>query len=110
MKNARAELVDIGDGIDELADQMAGIPFQSKVLVFGLAEEPLPDGGLAEHVVVHDRQMIRPLRTLLESDSNSAVHSGLREWLPESAELRQIILERFVNWIAATLKEFRFNH
>src|SRR2546426_2083410 len=110
VKDARAELVDIRHRIDELADQMARIPLQAKVLAFGFIENPFPDGGLAEHVVVHDRQMIRALRAMLESDPHPALGGELRQRLPKCQELRQIILERLVNRVAAALEKLRFNH
>src|SRR5439155_13116982 len=83
VKDARAELVDVRHRIDELADQMARIPLQAEVLAFGFIENPFPDVGLAEHVVMHDRQMIRALRAMLESDPHPALGGELRQRLPK---------------------------
>src|SRR4051794_6126968 len=78
VKDARAELVNVRDRIDELTDEMAGIPFQAEVLALGFVEHPLPNRRLPEHVVVHDRQVIRPLRTMFEGDPHRMIGRKLR--------------------------------
>ena len=45
-ENAGAELVDVRDRVDELADEMAGVPFEADALAARGVEESLPHGGL----------------------------------------------------------------
>src|SRR5208282_3781080 len=73
MENARAKLMDIGDRINELADQMTCVPLNAQVLVFRFVEQPFPHRWLREHVESHDRQMITRHRTMLESNAHSLV-------------------------------------
>src|SRR5205814_1968828 len=63
MKNARTEPVNRLHRIDELADQMAGVPFKPEVLVPRRIEEFFPKGRSAKGVRVHHRQMELALRT-----------------------------------------------
>src|SRR5437870_809441 len=70
VKNARAEFVDVVDGIDKLTDQVAGIPFDSNVLNLRIIEKALPHGGLTEHVVMHDGQVVRALWAMFEGEAH----------------------------------------
>src|SRR3954471_20445831 len=71
VKNTRPEAAHIRHGIDELTHEMTGVPFDAEVLAFALAEEALPHGRLREHVVTHDRQVIRPHWTMFKCDANA---------------------------------------
>ena len=88
MKNARTELVDVRDRIDELADKMARVPFNADILAARFIEQPFPHGWLAENVVVHDGQMIRPLRRVLEGDAHALVGGVFGQRLPEFQQAR----------------------
>ena len=110
VENAGAELMDISDGINELADQMAGVPFDAYVLAAGGVEEALPHGGLSQHVVIHERQVIGALRAMLEGDAKAALGRGFGDRFPKCEQLRDEILERLVNRMAATLIDPGFDH
>src|SRR5882762_8389002 len=48
MENARAKLVDVRNRIDELAEQVAGVPLQAEIIAFCFVEQPFPHRGLGE--------------------------------------------------------------
>src|SRR3989449_309443 len=108
MKNSSTELVDVCDRIDELADQMARVPLDAEVLAPCGVEEPFPHRRLAEHVVVHERQMIRALRAMLEGDAHALVRGERCQRLPKLQQLRQKIFKWLVNHVAAALVPFCF--
>src|SRR6478736_3848487 len=58
MKNAGAKLVDILNGIDQLAHQVTAIPFDPDIFAFTRVEDALPHGRLPEHIIGHDWQVI----------------------------------------------------
>src|SRR6188472_670006 len=101
VKNARAESPDVFNGIDELADQVARVPFDADVFGFDRVENAFPNRGLGEHVVAVDGQMPRALRTVFKGDAHTVVGSVLRERKPKGKKLREIILKRFANGISA---------
>ena len=70
VKDARAETLEVRDRINKLANQMARVPFQAKVGARSGVEQALPHGRLAQDVVMHQRQMPGPLRTVLEGDAD----------------------------------------
>jgi hypothetical protein len=109
MKNARAEFVNVGDRIDELADEVAGVPFKAEVLVFAGVEEAFPHGGLPKHIVMHERQMVGALRTMLEGNANTAIGGEGGQWLPESDEFRDELFEGLINRVAAVWVYGHFN-
>src|SRR3954464_14478848 len=102
--------MDVGYRIDELAEQMACIPFNADILVLAFVEEPLPDRRLPQHVVVHDRQMKRPLGAMLESQSHSSLGRELRNRFPKRNQLRNELVERLIDRIAAALMCFHLYH
>src|SRR5438874_13310059 len=73
VKNPRAEFVDVLDRINELADEMAGVPFDAQIVRAAVVKEFFPDGGLPQHIVMHDREVIRALRTMLEGDAHTMI-------------------------------------
>src|SRR5712671_5152265 len=73
VKNPWAELAKVRDRINELANQMAGVPFDANIITFCRVEKPIPHRGLAENVVVHDRQVISALGTMFEGDAHAFV-------------------------------------
>src|SRR5256885_1123607 len=79
----RAELAEVRDRINELANQMAGVPFDADIFTFRRVEKPLPHRGLAENVVVHNRQVIRALGTMLEGDAHPFVSGEVCQRLPK---------------------------
>src|SRR6266566_2510265 len=83
VKDSRTELVDVGHGINELTHQMAGIPLDAEVLIFCGVEETFPHGGLREHVITHNRQVIGSHRAVFESDTDALVGRGSGERFPE---------------------------
>ena len=110
VKNARAESPDVFNRVDELADQMARVPFDADVFGFDGVENAFPNRGLGEHVVTVDGQMPRALRTIFKGDANAVVGGVLRERKPEGKELREIIIERFANGISAAFVDLAFDH
>jgi len=56
-----AKLVNVRDRVNELAEQMAGIPFQAEIGAFRFVEQALPHGRLGEHVEAHDGQVNGPM-------------------------------------------------
>src|SRR5206468_4160178 len=92
VKNPRAELLNVRDGIDELTHEVAGVPLDTDVFTARSIEEPLPHGRLAEHVIIHDRQVIGTLRAMLEAYPQAAVRGGFGQRFPERNELRDEIL------------------
>ncbi len=99
MKNARAELVDVGHGIDKLAHQMTGIPLDTDVIAFRFIEEPFPHRRLGEHIETHDGQVIRTHGTMLEGDTHAFVRRAFGDRLPKFNQAGQEILERLINRI-----------
>src|SRR5437667_12615263 len=83
VKDPLAKFVDVRDRVDELADQMARIPFQAEVLAWAFIKQPFPERGLPEHVVMHNREVIWPLRAMLESNPDSALLREFRQRFPE---------------------------
>jgi len=73
-------------------------------------EEPLPHGRLAQHVIVHQWQVIRTLRTMLKSDPQAAVGSSNGKRFPKREELRHEIFKRLIHWMTAALFDGRFDH
>src|SRR5690348_14290406 len=73
VKNARAESPDVFNRINELADQMARVPFDADIFGFDGIENTFPNRGLAEHVIAVDQQMPRALRTIFKGDTHAAV-------------------------------------
>jgi hypothetical protein len=89
----RAELVDVRHRIDQLTHEVAGVPFQPEVLAVGGVEELFPQARLPEHVVVHDRQMIRALRAMLECNPDAVIGGEFRQRLPKGQQARQVLIE-----------------
>src|SRR5262245_52786527 len=83
MKNSRAELVNIQNRIDELAKEMACIPFNAEIVAFRFVEKSFPHRRLRKHVVTHNWQMVWSHRTMLEGDAHSFVCGNLRDGLPK---------------------------
>lgn len=110
VKNARAEFAQVGHRINELAEQVAGIPLQSDVFAFALVEKAFPEGGLAHHVVVHDGLMPGPLRAILKGQAHAKPSGQPGQRLPKSEQLGQIILERFIDRVAPARVGFHFHH
>src|ERR1051326_8969618 len=101
MENARPEFLNVDDRINELAKEMAGVPFDANVFAFGLIEEALPHGGLREHVVTHDRKMIRPHWAMFESDAHGFVGGHFGDRLPKLKQSGKEIFERFIDRIVS---------
>jgi len=110
MKNARAEGANVCDGIDELADEVGGVPFQAEIVAFSLVEEALPDCGLAHGVVVHEGEMPAALGTVFEGDADVAIGGVAGQRLPKGEQLGQEILEGLVKRISAALVHFQLDH
>src|SRR4051812_22744630 len=109
VKDPGPKFLDIRDRIDELADEVAGIPFQPNVCLLGGIEETLPHRRLAKHIIIHYRQVVWALGALFEREPHAVVGGILRHWFPECHELGDEILERFVNGIATVGVDLRFN-
>jgi hypothetical protein len=110
MKNTRTKLFNVPDRIDELADQMARVPFDPEVFMGGSIEEPFPHGRLSQHVAAHQGKMVRALGTMFEGNAHPMISSPPGQWTPKFQQRRKIILERFVNGVPATLAPLEFNH
>ena len=83
MENAGAIGAHVRHRINELAHKMARIPFDAEVFTFALVEEPVPHRRLREHVVAHNRQVIRAHRTMFKGDANAFAIGMLRNRFPE---------------------------
>src|SRR6266850_4999224 len=89
---------------------MTGVPLDADILDFGFVEKSFPNRGLPEHVVVHDRQVIRTLRTMLEREANPVLGGKSGNRVPERNQLGDELLERLVNRLPAALVDFSFDH
>src|SRR6266446_3663570 len=110
MKNPRAELVNVRHRINELANQMAGVPLKAEVFAGRLVEEPFPHRGLGQHIVAHDGEMIWTHRAMLESEAHALVRREFGDRLPKLQQPRQKVLEGFIDGIVALRVGLQFNH
>src|SRR5437867_4915797 len=110
MKDPRAELVNVSDRIDQLADEMAGVPFHAEILTVAFIEEPLPHRRLRQHIEAHDRQVIRRHRTMLEGDADAFIGGNFCDRLPKLEQARQKILEGLIDWVLSFGMGFKFDH
>ena len=94
MKNATAEFLDRRNQIDKLANQMTRVEFQADILQFRGRKETFPHRRLRQHVVAHDRQMVRSLRAMFEGDAPPFILRELCDRLPKGQQFRNEILER----------------
>src|SRR6266576_6567979 len=92
-----AEFVNILDRVNKLANEMAGIPLDTEIRALGFVEEPFPHRWLSQHVVAHNRQMIRRHRAMLECDSHSFVGGDSGNRFPKLQQPPQEVFERFVH-------------
>ena len=86
-ENAGAELVDVRDRVDELADEMAGVPFEADVLAARGVEESLPHGGLARTYCNSSTEGDTPLAGNARKQPHATVGGGLRDRFPERQHL-----------------------
>src|SRR6266478_1823412 len=110
MKNAWAELMNVRHRIDELADQMAGVPFDAEVLAFRFIKEPLPHCRLCQHVEAHDRQMVGRHGAMFESNSHPFVGGHSSDGFPKCEQLRHEILEWLINRVISFWMPFEFDY
>src|SRR3954464_40009 len=68
VEDARAEFAYVLKGIDELADEVGGVPFDADVVEGDGFEDFGPEGGLAGHVPVGDGLVPWSLGAMLEGD------------------------------------------
>src|SRR4051794_25866251 len=107
MKNSPAELAQVLQRIDHLANQVRGVPFDPKVIVTGGVKERLPQRGLAENVPVRHRQIPRALRTMFEGNADARIARALREGFPKIDDLAEKFFRKRERWRAAAFIEGR---
>ena len=110
MENPGAEFVNVQDGIDELAKQMARVPFNPEVFTFAFVEETFPHRRLREHVVAHDREVVRAHGTMFERNPDAFVDGGFGDRFPKLEKSGQKLLEWFVNRVVAFRMLFELDH
>ena len=101
MEDAFAVFADVLEGVDELADEVAGVPFDADVVEADGVEELIPQGGLAGDIPVGDGLMPRALRAMFESDANAGVPGALGDRPPEFGGGRNGFFGEGVNGTAA---------
>jgi len=98
-----AVFADVLKRIDELADEVGGVPFDADVIEGDGVEEGVPKGGLAGDVPVSDGQMPWALRAMFESDADPGVASALGDGAPEFGGGRNGLFGEGINGAAAAL-------
>ena len=83
---------DLGDGIDQVNELVARLPFEAEILVGQLVEHQLPGVGVVGDVPVAGRP-VAVHRAILEGDANALVGGAPRKLAPHLLEARQALGE-----------------